>query len=100
MPTLRRPPKAILSQAHKNASFSDRLNAAAAAKKAALERFHTRPGPDDPAVREQQAARKAISGMPATPPARRDDSPQLFLACHGTSAHAPYTLNRNYFRMR
>jgi Family of unknown function (DUF6481) len=61
MPTLRRPPKATPSQAHKNASFSDRLNAAAAAKKAALERFHTRPGPDDPAVREQQAARKAIS---------------------------------------
>src|SRR3954464_5315585 len=61
MPTLRRPPKATPSQAHKNASFSDRLNAAAAAKKAALERFHTRPGPDDPAVKEQQAARKAIS---------------------------------------
>src|SRR3954451_11823861 len=61
MPTLRRPPKATPSQAHKNAGFSDRLHAAAAAKKAALERFHTRPGLDDPAVREQQAARKAIS---------------------------------------
>jgi uncharacterized protein DUF6481 len=61
MPTLRRPPNITPSRAHKNASFSDRLNAAAAAKKAALERFHARPGPDDPAVREQQAARKAIS---------------------------------------
>jgi uncharacterized protein DUF6481 len=61
MPTLRRPPKTTPSRADKTASFSDRLNAAAAAKKAALERFHARPGPDDPAVREQQAARKAIS---------------------------------------
>jgi hypothetical protein len=61
MPTLRRTPKTTPSRADKNASFSDRLNAAAAAKKAALERFHARPGPDDPAVREQQAAQKAIS---------------------------------------
>ena len=61
MPTLRRPPNITPSRADKNTSFSDRLNAAAAAKKATLERFHARPGPDDPAVREQQAARKAIS---------------------------------------
>src|SRR5215217_44081 len=61
MPTLRRPPKTTRPRADKNANFSDRLNAAAAAKKAVLKRFHARPGPDDPAVREQQAARKAIS---------------------------------------
>jgi hypothetical protein len=61
MPMLRRPPNTTPSRADKNANFSDRLNAAAAAKKAALERFHARPGPDDPAVRDQQTARKAIS---------------------------------------
>jgi hypothetical protein len=61
MPMRRHPPNTTPSRADKNASVSDRLNAAAAAKKAALERFHARPGPDDPAVREQQAARKAIS---------------------------------------
>src|SRR3954468_14616740 len=61
MPTRTRPPKTTPSRADKNVNFGDRMNAAAAAKKAMLERFHTRPGPDDPAVREQQAARKAIS---------------------------------------
>ena len=61
MPTLIRPPRSTPPRADKNANFSDRLNAAAAAKKATLERFHARPGPDDPAVREQQAARKGIS---------------------------------------
>ena len=61
MPTLTRPPRPTPSRADKNANFGDRLNAAAAAKKAMLERFHAMPGPDDPAVKEQQAARKAIS---------------------------------------
>ena len=61
MPTLTRPPRSTPSRADKNANFGDRLNAAAAAKKAMLERFHARPSPDDPAVKEQQAARKAIS---------------------------------------
>src|SRR3954469_18781961 len=60
MPTLTRP-KSTPSRADKNANFGNRLDAAAAAKKAMLERFHARPGPDDPAVLEQQAARKAIS---------------------------------------
>ena len=46
--------------AFKNDNFNDRLAAAANAKKAALERFRAaRPGPDDPAVLERQAARKA-----------------------------------------
>jgi Family of unknown function (DUF6481) len=61
MPTLRRPPTTTPSRTPKSADLSDRLNAAAAAKKAALERFRAKPGPDDPAVREQQAALKAIS---------------------------------------
>jgi hypothetical protein len=61
MPTRTHPPRSTPSRAEKNADFSNRLDAAAAAKKAMLERFHARPGPDDPAVKEQQAARKAIS---------------------------------------
>jgi hypothetical protein len=61
MPTRIRPPRSTPSRADKNVNFGDRLNAAAAAKKAMLERFHARPGPDDPAVKEQRAARKAIS---------------------------------------
>jgi hypothetical protein len=61
MVLLRRPPNTLPSRGDKNANFGDRLNAAAVAKKAALERFRARPGPDDPAVKEQQAARKAVS---------------------------------------
>jgi hypothetical protein len=61
MPTLTRPPRSTPSRADKNADFGNRLDAAAAAKRAMLERFHARPGPDDPMVKEQQAARKAIS---------------------------------------
>src|SRR5258707_7358750 len=41
--------------------FRERLNAAAEAKKAALEKFRARAGTDDPAVVERQAARKAVS---------------------------------------
>ena len=61
MPTLTRPPKSTRSRTDKNANFGNRLNTAAAARKAMLERFHARPSPDDPAVQEQQAARKAVS---------------------------------------
>ena len=57
----RRPPKTTPSGAHKSANLTDRLDAAAAARKAALARFQARPAPDDPAVKAQQAARKAIS---------------------------------------
>ena len=60
MPT-RRPPKTTPSGAHKSANLTDRLEAAAAAKKVALARFQARPAPDDPVVKAQQAARKAIS---------------------------------------
>jgi hypothetical protein len=45
----------------KSDSFNDRLTAAAKAKEAMLERFRARPGPDDPALLQQQAERKAIS---------------------------------------
>ncbi|MFC7557283.1 DUF6481 family protein [Pseudoroseomonas wenyumeiae] len=45
----------------KSDSFNDRLTAAAKAKEAMLERFRARPGPDDPALLQQQAERRAIS---------------------------------------
>ncbi len=38
----------------------DRQTAAAAAKKAALEKFRAQPSPDDPAVLQREAERKAI----------------------------------------
>jgi hypothetical protein len=46
---------------HKSDGFNDRLTTAAKAKEAMLQRFRARPGPDDPALLEQQAARKAVS---------------------------------------
>jgi hypothetical protein len=45
----------------KEKSFSDRLGAAAQARKAQLEKFRAKPGPDDPAVIERQAARQAAA---------------------------------------
>jgi hypothetical protein len=45
----------------KEKSFSERLGAAAAARKAQLEKFRAKPGPDDPAVVERQAARRAAA---------------------------------------
>ncbi|MBA3517683.1 MAG: hypothetical protein H0T75_08600 [Rhizobiales bacterium] len=45
----------------KEADFGDRKNAAANAKKALLEKFRAKPGPDDPAVQERQAQRQAVS---------------------------------------
>jgi hypothetical protein len=41
--------------------FRERLNAAAQAKKAALEKFRVRAGPDDPAVLARDAARQATA---------------------------------------
>jgi hypothetical protein len=46
---------------HEDKGFRDRLNAAAEAKKALLEKFRAKAGPDDPAVAERQAARQAVS---------------------------------------
>jgi Family of unknown function (DUF6481) len=61
MPKQPRPPSITPSRGPKSADFNGRLVAAAAAKKAILERFQARPGPDDPAVKAQHAARQAIS---------------------------------------
>lgn len=46
---------------HKSDGFNDRLTTAAKAKEAMLERFRARPSPNDPAMLEQQAARKAVA---------------------------------------
>ncbi|MFC4167125.1 DUF6481 family protein [Teichococcus aestuarii] len=46
---------------HKSDAFGERLTTAARAKEAMLERFRARPGPNDPAVAAQAAARKATS---------------------------------------
>jgi hypothetical protein len=46
---------------NKNDGFNDRLATAAKAKEAMLERFRARPGPNDPALQEQQAERMAIA---------------------------------------
>lgn len=53
--------KTIPMSAFKNPDFNDRLAAASKAKTAAMEKFRLRPGPDDPAVLERQAAQAAIS---------------------------------------
>ena len=45
----------------KGNKFTDRAEAAAAAKKAMLEKFRAKPAPDDPAVLARQAERKAIA---------------------------------------
>ena len=44
----------------KEAGFNERMSAAAEAKKAMLEKFRAKPGADDPAFLEKQAARQAI----------------------------------------
>jgi hypothetical protein len=59
MPTLKRSP--ATKPPHARTNFDDRIGAAAAAKKAVLERFLARPKADDPAVLEQQAALKAVA---------------------------------------
>lgn len=45
----------------KGSKFTDRADAAAAAKKAMLEKFRAKPAPDDPAVLARAAERKAIA---------------------------------------
>jgi hypothetical protein len=47
--------------AHKHDDFNDRNAAAINARKAALEKFRARPGPEDPAVLQRQAERAAIA---------------------------------------
>ena len=45
---------------YRDQSFAERRDAANSAKKALLERFKSKPAPDDPAVAAKQAERKAI----------------------------------------
>jgi Family of unknown function (DUF6481) len=45
---------------YKNDDFNNRLSSAAEAKAALLERFRSRPGPDDPAVIARKAEQAAI----------------------------------------
>ncbi len=44
----------------KNAGFNERLNSAAVARKAQLDKFRERPAVSDPAFAERQAARDAV----------------------------------------
>jgi hypothetical protein len=44
----------------KESDFADRQKAVAEAKKALLEKFRARPGPDDPEVVKRQAEREAV----------------------------------------
>lgn len=46
---------------YKEKTFNDRLSAAAAAREAALQRFRTRPAPDDPEVIKRREERLAIA---------------------------------------
>ena len=57
MPTRIRPPSPTPSRSHSSGDLTKRLDAAAAAKKAALQRFQTRPRPD----KEQLAMQRAFS---------------------------------------
>ena len=59
MPNAKR--SASTKPGHARTNFDDRLNAAAAAKQALLERFRSRPSAGDPAWIEQQAALKAVA---------------------------------------
>ena len=47
--------------AFKHADFNDRATAAAKAKQALIEKFKSRPGPDDPSVQAKIAERLAIA---------------------------------------
>ncbi|RDJ21934.1 hypothetical protein DWF00_26775 [Bosea caraganae] len=42
-------------------NFTDRASASASAKKALLERFKSRPGPDDPIMQQRRAEREAVT---------------------------------------
>ena len=46
-------------------SFTDRQSNSANAKKALLERFKARPGPDDPVMQQRRAEREAIAAARA-----------------------------------
>lgn len=48
-----------------DSSFTDRQSSSAAAKKALLERFKARPGPDDPIMQQRRAEREAVAAARA-----------------------------------
>ncbi|MBX9909582.1 MAG: hypothetical protein K2Z25_12815 [Beijerinckiaceae bacterium] len=48
-----------------DSSFADRQSSSAAAKKALLERFKARPGPDDPIMQQRRAEREAVAAARA-----------------------------------
>lgn len=48
-------------RAFKDKNLTERLQNAAQAKQALLQKFQARPGPDDPIVKERQAKRQAIA---------------------------------------
>jgi hypothetical protein len=56
----------------KEPEFHERQNAAAAARRAMLEKYRTRPGPDDPAVQRRQAEREAIQSARRARAAERE----------------------------
>ena len=64
----------------KKTGFTDRLSAAADAQKAKLEKFRSRPAPDDPAVLERKAARQAIVAAREVREAEREAARQKRLA--------------------
>ena len=59
MPKQIRPPSTTPPRSHTSGDLRNRLDAAAAASVAALDRFQARPGPDDPAVTAQRATSDA-----------------------------------------
>ena len=58
--------------AFKSANFQERQQTAAEARKALLEKFKARPAPDDPAVLEREAKRRAIVAARAARAAERE----------------------------
>ena len=57
----RRPPGKEAMRGYKDQKLDERLARAAEARQKALEKFKSRPGPDDPAVIAKAAERKAIA---------------------------------------
>ena len=53
-------------------NFNDRKDAAAKAKQAMLEKFRSKPGPDDPAVQARAAERAAIAAAREVRAAERE----------------------------
>jgi len=61
-------------KSYKEKSFGDRMNAAADARKATLQRILARPGADDPAVIAQKAAREKTAAARAARIAERNSA--------------------------